>query len=423
MHARIFVVVALVVSLPAPARPAEVTATRLDGSTVTGALERWTGSELAVATTDAIQSIALKDLLSVRWHDAPLPRTAEDARARPVVELIDGSIIPIEQFQVAGGKATLSPAARVRDQKLLTVDVRHVAAVRFRELSADAVRQWQEIRALNLPSDVLVVMKREGRSLDYAEGVVGDVSADTIEVKLEDEPVSLDRARAAGIIYYRRNRGTPSNPQCVVTGDGGLRLVAAEAAAEGDTLRVKTPAGVELSWPLDEIHLADFSAGKLVYLSDLEPLSEAWAPLVGLPPGASIAAAYGKMRRDQSAFGRSLSLIIGETASGQPGQERAYAKGLAIRSRSEVVYRLPEGYRRFAAIAGIDPATSGVGNVALTIRGDDRVLFETVIAGDQPPVPIDLDVRGVRRLTILIDYGRNLDHGDWLNLCDARLVK
>ena len=59
----------------------------------------------------------------------------------------------------------------------------------------------------------------------------------------------------------------------------------------------------------------------------------------------------------------------------------------------------------------------------LSIFGDDRPLLETEIAGDQPPQPIQLDIAGVKRLKIVVDYGQNLDTGDWLNLCDARIVK
>jgi len=35
----------------------------------------------------------------------------------------------------------------------------------------------------------------------------------------------------------------------------------------------------------------------------------------------------------------------------------------------------------------------------------------------------ELDVAGVNRLKIVVDYGQNLDTGDWLNLCNARIVK
>jgi hypothetical protein len=88
-----------------------------------------------------------------------------------------------------------------------------------------------------------------------------------------------------------------------------------------------------------------------------------------------------------------------------------------------MVYRLPPGFERFVATAGIDPAASGNGKVRLSILGDDRVLLATEIAGDEPPHPIQLDIGGVKRLKFVVDHGQNLDTGDWLNLCDARIVK
>jgi hypothetical protein len=88
-----------------------------------------------------------------------------------------------------------------------------------------------------------------------------------------------------------------------------------------------------------------------------------------------------------------------------------------------MVYRLPAGFRRLSAIAGIDPATSASGNVRLQVYGDDRALLEADIAGNEPPRTIDLDIAGVKRLKLVVDYGQNLDTGDWLNLCDARIIK
>jgi hypothetical protein len=421
MFLKLVVAIALVVGLPAVGVSADVVATRIDGSTVSGTLQRWTDSEIVVATADGAQSIALPSLLSLRWPPPADQPAVTDAP--PIIELIDGSQLPIEDFRATGANAAFSPVGGAADHKELSLAVRQISSVRLKPLSVETRRQWDEIREQNLPSDLIVVLKREGQSLDFAEGVVGDVSADKIDVKLDESPVRVDRTQAAGIIYYRRDRRPPPEPRCIVVGRGGVRLVASQASLAQDVVRIKTFSGLELAWPLADIHLADFSAGKLAYLSDLEAASEKWTPLVGVPPAAASAAAYGRVRRDQSAFGKSLSLWSEDASSGQPGQERSFAKGLAVRSRTEIIYRLPAGYRRFTALAGIDPTARAVGNVAITIRGDDRVLLETEIAGDSPPVPIDLDVAGVRRLTILVDFGRNLDYGDWLNLCDARLVK
>jgi hypothetical protein len=112
----------------------------------------------------------------------------------------------------------------------------------------------------------------------------------------------------------------------------------------------------------------------------------------------------------------------GDSAAAQAAT-RTFSKGLALRSRTEIVYRLPAGFQRFIAVAGIDPATTAAGNVRLAILGDDRVLVETEITGDQPPQSLQLDIANVKRLKIVVDYGQNLDTGDWLNLCDARIAK
>ena len=46
-----------------------------------------------------------------------------------------------------------------------------------------------------------------------------------------------------------------------------------------------------------------------------------------------------------------------------------------------------------------------------------------VVRGGQPPVPISVDLDGVKRISLLVDFadrGDELDHADWL---DARLAR
>jgi len=102
---------------------------------------------------------------------------------------------------------------------------------------------------------------------------------------------------------------------------------------------------------------------------------------------------------------------------------RSYERGLSFRSRTSVVYRLPKDGRRFLASVGIDDRAGDTGNVRLVISGDNRTLFDETVDGGQTPVELSLDVAGIRRLTILVDYGEGLDIGDFLNLCNARITK
>jgi hypothetical protein len=87
------------------------------------------------------------------------------------------------------------------------------------------------------------------------------------------------------------------------------------------------------------------------------------------------------------------------------------------------VFDLPDDVRQFRATAGIDFRVREHGNVRLVIRGDDQQLFAEDIAGADPPRELAINIAGARRLEIFVDYGANLDIGDHLNLCNARLVK
>jgi hypothetical protein len=268
------------------------------------------------------------------------------------------------------------------------------------------------------------MLKRDGKSLDHVECVLGDVTDDKINFEFDGESHRADRTTIAGFIFYRRDSESQVEPRLTLKSRSGLVANAAAVMLAGGVVRFTTAGGTEIEWPVDDIYLADYSAGKILYLSDMEPVSQQWTPLIGLPAGAEVAARYGEPRRDQSAYGGSLSLLARDGLSVSSSEApQLFTKGLAIRSRTELVYRLPGGFRRLKAVAGIDPAARASGNVRLEIVGDDQSLLTTNVAGGDAPHDIDLDVSGVKRLKLVVDYGTNLDTGDWLNLCEARLLK
>jgi hypothetical protein len=414
----------LVLAAPAgSATAAQVTATKLDGTAVAGELLKWDTSELRLTTPGGNQQIPTNQIASLRWQ---LPKGAEVAdRSTGSVELIDGSILPVKSVRIDQLQATLVVAtSAASDTMALTIPVSQIATIRLRPLDAPLVKQWDEIRGQNLANDVIVVLKKDGKSLDYAEGVMGNIGDDKIEFKLDGELQRVDRAKIAGAIYYRPDRRMKEEPKASIQGRSGLRVNVSHVELKNSVVELTTATGEKLTWPLDDISLADFSAGKLMYLSDIEPASTKYSPFIALPASATLAGEYGQPRRDKSAFGGPLSLVMkdGETPAARAAT-KAFPKGLALRSRTEITYRLPAGFKRFIAIAGIEPATTSAGNVRLSIFGDDRALLETEVTGDQPPHPIQLDIANVKRLKILIDFGQNLDTGDWLNLCDARIAK
>ncbi len=168
----------------------EVSATRLDGSSVSGELLTWNIDEIKLATPTGDQQIPTKQLASIRWPSASLG-------SNPVtgtIELMDGTVLPITTIRVDKSKAHLTLAAAAGG-KPLELPISQISLIRFRPLDGLLAMQWEEIHRQKLASDVIVVLKKDGKSLDYAEGVMGDIGDDKIEFKLYGENQRVDRAK------------------------------------------------------------------------------------------------------------------------------------------------------------------------------------------------------------------------------------
>lgn len=400
------------------AAPTDVTVTKLDGTSEVGRLQSWTAEGVEILTATGEATIAANELLELKLSSASSENTA-----KPQVELVDGSLFPIRDYVANGPRANIKLShAPSADNSFTAVPLEKIRAVRLVSLEPEAAPQWAEIRGLNLPSDVVVVAKRGGKSLDHLECIVGEIGKDVVELTVDGKKIHVPRSKVAGVIYYRSEESELAS--AIVFGNDGLRLAAADVRLVDDALAATTVGGVKMAWPLACVTSIDLSAGKVAFLGDIKPVSSQWQPLVGLPPAATRALRFGEPRFNQSAGGGALALAYRDSnpAIGSP-EIRTFAKGIAVRSRSEITFRLPKGYQRFLSDAGVDPNDSASGNVLLTIFGDHELLFEQSIDGSDAPVSLDLNVAGVKRLRIVVDYGENLDTGDWLNLCNARIVK
>jgi hypothetical protein len=63
----------------------------------------------------------------------------------------------------------------------------------------------------------------------------------------------------------------------------------------------------------------------------------------------------------------------------------------------------------------------GMHAVRLMIRGDDKVLIDRLISGNDQPQIVSLPLAGVSTMTVIVDYGDADSICDWLDLADARL--
>jgi hypothetical protein len=254
--------------------------------------------------------------------------------------------------------------------------------------------------------------------LDPLEGTVPSVKPDTVQFEYEGDTINVPRVKLDGLVYFQPVKREFSPPLCRLTDSGGSAWLLRELSLAGDRLLTTSLSGVAVEWPLAAITRLDFSVGNIVFLSELEADSGADEPRISLQP-AGMANKFGRIFQVRAAppLGADAFRIGGVR----------FDSGLSLHSPVNLVYRVPEGFRWFRAVAGVDDSVIAPGQFDLVIRGDGRELvrhsFSSESPGGRMALPIDLDVSRVRRLTITLDPLGGQDIGDQLNLCEARFTK
>lgn len=411
-----FFALALLLALFQADAIARVTVTTVDGDPISGELLTWNTKSIAISHEGTSKTFNLDQLLDIRWLRAG--NVAKTPAA--LIELNDGTRLPISKYEVTDFQATVSTSLSKNPLQIATNNIRRV---QFTPSTDQLALLWKELEDKQLAGDVLIVHKKQGTILDYLPGLLGDITAEQVLFEWEGDEIPVKRSKIAALAYFHATESKNEPATCWLKTNNGARLPIVSTVVEGANLRVVTVDGLEFILSQDSLSEADFSQGKLRYLSDLEPIKQTWTPRIALPLAAKLIQNHGLPRRDQSFTGSALTLDWGSEKSRNLNNTQTYEKGLAIRSRTEILYRLPKQMQRFVAVAGIDPATANHGSVLLEISADGRVVWQGEIAGRSQPTEISVPLDGARQLRIFVDYGANLDYGDRLHLIDARVTK
>lgn len=378
----------------------------IEGEAIVGQLKSLDAQQMVVTAADGDRTLSVGDVLQLTHQRGAQP--AVRAPRQFAIELADGSQLYASGLTATGSKATV----RLEEQQSVELPQKLLRTLRVAAATDAELEQWRQIVEGAVAGDQLVVRKQG--TIDHVEGVVQDITADAVQFELDGEVVPVKWNKIFGLIYHHRGDDSTAEAQCLVHLADGSRLVAESLATAGDQLKIELVAGSQIEVPLSAVERLDYSQGKVVYLSDLpwDARESRRTPYLGpsLPLDSDLDVF--SPQRDRAFDGGPLRV-----------GGKSYAKGLALHSRTRLAYRLPEGYRRLVALAGIDEQVGSRGHVALRIEGDGNLLFATELAGGQEPAPIDLDIAGVRRLVVLVDYGNDRDTSDHLDLCEAKLIK
>ena len=399
---------AAALNFPATGIPAAEIET-LKGDRLTGELVALDASAVVLKSGGNSTTVPLAEVLELRFA----PTAPPEPSTGPRIALADGSRLNLTAFSVANGQARCETSSGN-----FSVPVARLSQVRFGISTTKLDEAWNALLKRESKDDLLVVRKED--VLDFLAGTAGDVG-EKISFLLDGDDVPVAREKVYGIIFHRRVPALPK-PVCEVRLSGGDVLAITRFAWDGGDLKVRLATGADLTVPAAQLAALDFSAGKLQYLSQLEPRDVKYVPFFEI---------VWEYRRDRSLDGTPLTLA-----------GKSYARGLALHSRTSLRYRIAGEYSRFQAVVGIDDSVSQLARrtpvisengkpderhtpayVRLVISGDGKPLFESIVKGTDAPRSLDLDVTDVRDFEILVDFGNEVDIADHLDLAGARFLK
>jgi hypothetical protein len=374
----------------------------LQGTTITGYPSRITPREIVQRQGEKEVSTPVDEVLAIDFGNK-----ADSLRTHKYtdVALADGSLLHCNQVTLRGKEAELELIA---GQKL-KAPLDAVAYILNDAQDAKAQQDWKELLAKKHTSDVLTALK-EGE-LVALNGTLGEADAEGKEIQFDlnsqGSPRAVKLEKVHGLIFYRQPDPKAPPVVCKVYDTFGDVIAASAVTVTAGGYTVKTPAGVEIDCPSPQLVRLDYSRGKLVYLSDLQPVDAG--------------------PQDKSRF---VTEYRDRNPDGQPGLRLGkvtYAKGLTLFAPAKLEYELDGDFREFSAWLGVDekrddglPAPARV-----VIEGDGKQLYARTVGATDEPQRVTCPVKGVRRLRILVTppEGENIPNNRYVDLADAKVSK
>jgi hypothetical protein len=247
---------------------------------------------------------------------------------------------------------------------------------------------------------------------DQLTGEIAGRASDKLTLKAAEADFQVDRSRVAAMVFRGAKSTDRDQAGGLTTWVGlrdGSRLLARRLVTDRDRATIDRVAGGTVVVKRAEVIALQPVGGDVVYLSDLSDSGYRHIPFLSLS---------WHYRRDKNVAGGAL------TAEGN-----RYLKGLGTHSAARVTYSLDGEFREFQSELAIDDSTGGRGSSICRIFADDgsgkwQLKFESpMIRGGNKPIPVRADLRGAKRVSLLVEFADRGDEQDHVNWLDARLVR
>lgn len=380
----------------------EVEIVTVEGEIHRGELESWTeAGSFRIRSSDEPVGLSREQVLRL-YRIGATTTSIQTRNEAAVLFFSDGQEIPGKLLSFDSHDVEVETQIMGR----MTLASDRIRAARWGDVgsgaNAQAATRFDELRRETSTTRDSLLMY-QGDSVRIIGGVLESLDETDGRFILQDESLAFRRDRVYGVVLAAAGSDTKPARASVRLTDG-QRLAGRVISANGERLRLRTTWGLEVGLAWERIVSVDFAHDELVFLSELEPASYSFEPLLNTA---------WPWRRDRAVSGAAIRL-----------NGRAYERGIGVHSQSRLTYELRGEYRTFAALVGVDDSVRPRGSVVFKITADGSVLWESgEVRGADRARPVRVSVEGVQELSLMVEFGENLDIADHADWGDARLIR
>lgn len=390
--------------LPAPSAPiAEVAYEFADGR-----LERAADSTFALPAEGPLEPLVVRFDRPVAAGSAGAQAAASVERAadRAELELVGGERLI---GALAGGSGDLLEVTLVGEVRVpLSIDA--LLSLRFPERLGS-----EDAAAVERPTEGDRLYRRVGERLDRLDGFVEAFDAEGVrfESLVGSKQVPWTDVGALFIEPLGAAEDAAVSPRRVAVDlVNGSRLMGELGRADAAGVSLDLAGGTSVRLPLDALLRLSVLDGRLIYLSDLEP--------VRFEGG--------------SAFGDDLGLVwqprVDRCVEGGPllAGNRRVPRGIGVMAPTILEWELEPGLRVLRGAVAVDASVRRLGlegSVRFRVLVDGEVRFESDRVGvSRGPVELpEIELEGARVLRLEADMGPDYNAGDRADWLDLRLIR
>lgn len=384
-----------------------------DGTNFEGQLQNIDRDTAAFVVDGNVKAIAVGNINRIQYSGQP----AEPSDIANSVVLVDGS----ELFCIAFTIVDRELIGKTETDTEFRIKSRLIDSIRFPSVDTEFKKSWKKIVQAQRESDALVVSRDE--KLQMIDGIFGDVAAESVSFTVGERTADVKRSRLAGMLFYRRVADELAPSVFVLKMEDGSSVQVQSLKVENEKLEVRTVAGASFAVEPASISSLDFMSKRELWLTDLEPATNDWTPLIS---GSSVLGSLKKFsmaKIDRGFSGKPLAVMNRDDDGSWERKE--FAKGFAIKGGGKLSFLLGRQYQRLTGSIGFDPDanSTGVAKLIIQVDGMDRVEQVLDAAKMKKPFPLDIELNESDRIVFQIEYHDRRSVGDILHAVDMKLVR